>query len=487
MVWNEIHQRLLDSLQVELRNNWGRIAEIEEGLSCSPGYLKKLCSGANPFKLDFFLQAVDALGLDPKAFLARTLEIQTTPEDYLRQLEEPTKLDRPFATIAQATRELEASEPPPAPKPVANRRARGATTAAALVEKMVSCSRKEQARRLRHTPRYRTHSFANAYLEHLVSLRYLDAQGAARLVTVMATHLIPALPGPQSGRLSLQCRALGLFGSARRVKGEFSTAAQALRLGLEVSRRARLDQDTAYLLQLASYLLKDFGHFERALDFLREALEIHVDLDSRSGIAATLVDRGMMFCCLGRYGTAITVLERALQHLQSSTPQPRYHFAAYQLLAWAYELRGELDAAEQHLAQATTVPGLEEGLYWGRLQWMQGTLASKRGDYQRSESLLRAASQALSEQENPGQEALISVDLVAVLLAQGRLEEACALATDMAQLLERFPKTNKLAEGAIVELVRAALQGKLTRELLGEVRVKLHGKSTPQAGASRQI
>ncbi|MEM7355593.1 MAG: hypothetical protein AAF657_32565 [Acidobacteriota bacterium] len=484
MAWSEIHSRLLTSLQAELRGNWGRISEVEERLSCSPGYLTKLCSGANPFKLDLFLQAVEALELDPKAFLARTLEIQTTPADYLRQLEEPDSQDRPFAAISQATRELVASEPSASLAEGQPTQRRKASNAVALATKMMDCSRKEQARRLRHTPKYRTQSFANAYLEQLVSLRYSDPVGAARLVTVLITDLIPKLPAPQRGRLSLQCRALGLFATSRRVKGEFSTAAKAFRLALELSRQTRLDEDTAYLLRLASYLLKDFAHFERALEFLREALEIYVDLDSRPGIAKTLIDRGMMFCLSGDYDSAARVLQRAMSHLEFGTPEPRYLFAAYQYLSYAFEQLGDLEAAESSLETATSIAGLEKGFYCGKLQWMQGTLAFKRGDYARSEALLRSACEVLSAQENPAQEALVSIDLVETLLAQAKAAEACSLAKDMTRLLECFPK-NKLAEMAIVQLIRAALQGELTRELLGEVRVKLDGKSALEQSASK--
>ena len=64
----EGHRRLLEGLRLEMRKKWGRIAEIEEGLECSQGYLSRLCSGRNEFRLDFFLRSVAALGLDHRSF-----------------------------------------------------------------------------------------------------------------------------------------------------------------------------------------------------------------------------------------------------------------------------------------------------------------------------------------------------------------------------------------------------------------------------------
>ena len=61
MGWRETHTRLRESLRGELRKHWGRIAEIEERVSCSNGYLNKLSSGMHEFKLDLFLKTLDAL------------------------------------------------------------------------------------------------------------------------------------------------------------------------------------------------------------------------------------------------------------------------------------------------------------------------------------------------------------------------------------------------------------------------------------------
>ncbi|MEM7357076.1 MAG: hypothetical protein AAF657_40050, partial [Acidobacteriota bacterium] len=341
------------------------------------------------------------------------------------------------------------------------------------LEKLTQLSVRLQQARLRRSSKYRNHAFVAACLKHLDSLRYDDAGTAAKLAATVAIHLVPKLPGPQPERLALQCLALGIYGSARRVKGRYPAAAAAFRLALEISRDHQLLKQQAELLQRASYLLKDFGQFERALEFLRVALEICVDRGSRAGIGKVQVDRGMMLWYLGRFDKVVTVLQQALRHFSDSRHMlPHTLFTAYQLLVYAFEELGQHRAAQRCLREAVRIPGLERGFYWAELCWLQGSLAFKHGQVQDAETYLQQARAGLSGAGKPGQQALVSLDLLDVLLALGKLEAACELAKDMACLLDTF-EANPLAEQAIVKLIRPALTGRMTRSLVAEARVAL--------------
>ncbi len=472
MDWQEIHGRLLTGLYGEIRNRWGRISEIEERLGLSSGYLNKLCKGKHDFKLTAFLKTLSTVGLDPRTFFSRTLEIHTQPRDYLEQLEGPDD-DRALARIAQATLELESSEPAsdlPA-----------ATADASNVAEFAACPRTEQRRRLRSTARYRSHAFARAYLEHLDALRYDHAPEAAALATEVAVHLIPALPGPHSERLSLQCLALGVFGAARRLKAKFGVAARAFGLALELAGRHRLREDRANLLIRASYLLKDFGHFDRALALLNEALVGFVQLGSRHDVGRVLVDHGTMNCFAGNYEDAVLDLRQALSQLEDiGRETARSHLACYQLLSHAFEQMGDLEAAEECLATGERSFGPEHAVDKAKLDWSRASLAFKRGDYQLAEQLLATTAKVLAARQHPGQEAIVSLDLVSVMLAQNKHREASDLAASMARLLTAF-KNNRFAEAAIVGLIRAALEGKLSQKLVAEARAQVEACTSPRA------
>lgn len=481
MSWEETHRRLVEGLRGEVRGRWGRIGEVEAHLGVSDGYLNKLCSGRNEFRLGLFLEVIEALGLDPTTFFARALEIVPRPEDYLAQLRTPGGRDCAGAKLARATLELEAAEPPAAGPPSA---LRAAEKAAELADQLVANPCQVQLRGLRRGARYRSQAFARAYLERLDSLRYDDAVTAAKLAAATAVHLVPALPGPREPRLSLLCLALGVFGAARRLKGEFDSAAQAYLLALGVSRRANLREDTANLLIRASYLLKDFGHFQRALSLLDEALVIFVQLGSRQGMGKALVDHGMMRTALGDYETAILDLEQALEYLDGSArSMPRSHLAAYQFLAFAHEQMGDLGEAERWLSEGTRRFATSHAVDQAKLQWLHGTLAFRRGAFERSEKLLRTAREILASHENTLQEAVITLDLIAAILAQGKIPEAVRIAQSMSGLLLRF-KNNLFAEAAIVELINAALAGELSQEAVLAARAKLERDRSPRRGPS---
>ncbi len=470
--------RLLEGLRTEARKRHGRLGELEARASLQRGRVSDLYSGRKSSKLQVFLETLDALEVDHADFFARVLGGFARPEACLEQLEMAADRDPAWVRIERATRLLAAGGPPAAdPLAVAD---------AAAVAEVAACTPYEQQRRLRHTRKLRTRAFARSYLEHLDSLRYDHADEAAKLVTTVAVDLLPKLAGPRLELLSLQCLALGVFGSARRLKGRFTTAARVFGVALALAREHRLREATANLLIRASYLLKDFGRFERALIFLRESLEIYVQIGCDTGIGKTLVDQGMMLTGLGEHQLATGVLARALRYLAGSEARlPRYHLSAYQYLAYACEQLGELDAAERYLEQGAGAFAPHHEVDAAKLRWLHGNLALKRGEYRRSEDLLQAARAVLAAAENPGQEALVCLDLLDALLAQGKLEEACALAGDMARLLDHFEE-DRLAAQAIVRLIRPALAGKLSRAIVTEARADLEGARIPRRGARFQ-
>lgn len=471
MVWKETHARLRESLRAELRKQWGRIAEIEDQVSCSQGHLNKLSSGANEFKLDVFLKTLDALGIDPRSFFSRALGIHPKPDDYLDDVDDGHHDDRALDRIVRATRQLEADEAESA-----------AATAAADegdVAEFLECSGAEQRRRLRHTRKYRSHAFVRAYLKALEILLYDDAVMTAKLAETVAVDLIPALPGPQRDRLALQCKAIGIFGSARRVKSFLSPAARALKLGIEVSRRHRLRAETARLQQRAAYVMCDVGHADRALALLSEAMVKYVELESQWDVGRILVDRGMILTMVGDYSGAVLALKRALELLEGSPDELRRNrLAAYTYLAYVFEHLDDLDAAERCLVRGVKAFGPRHAIDRAKLEWLRGTLAFKRGDLETSEKLLLKARSVLAKHENAAQGALITLDLVNTLLAQGKVREATEQAKSMAELLNRF-SGSRFLEAAVVKFISAVLEGKLSQDLVAQARAKLEARRAP--------
>ncbi len=480
MLWEETLERFREALRAEVRKRWGHIGEIEERAGLRLGGLSDFYSGRKKNEISDLLRALDALEIDYGSFFARALDFHGLPEDYLAQLEVGAeKDDVKIARLERATYQLEGKTPPPV----------DALADASDVERQIAavirCKRREQERRLRETRAYGTHAFAHSYLEHLEILRYDAPDEAAKLTAMVMFGLIPRLPAPQSERLELHCKALGIFGSARRVRGRLASSARAYRLALELSRRGRLLGSTAEVLQRASYLLRDFGNFDRALAYLSEALILHAELGSESGIGKALVGRGMMLSYKGDYHRAIATLNQAIERLASSS-EARYLRSAYQYLAYAQEHLGNLEASEYNLQAAENLSAPATKHEQGKLIWLRGAQALRRGAYKDSEGLLRTARSLLAEAESPGQEALVSLDLLDALLCQGQLVEACELAQSTVHLLEAFAN-NRLASQTIIKLIRPALAGRLSRSVVAEVRTSLKAIVGPRPSASERL
>ena len=467
------HRGVQSALGDELARHWGEIAAIEAGVSRSEGYLSKFCRGTRSIPLNLLLESLEILEVDPGTFFSKALGTRLDPDGFLRDLEQPGREAPVLLKIEKATLRMEAEGS--AEVPQKNDRSDD------LMAKITRCTVKEQRRRLRTAARYRFPAFARAYLAHLDRLRYEDPKQACKLVEVMATDLVPGLRSSRRERLELQCQTLALYCGAQRLMGGFATAVRAARFALELARRHSLENETAMILRRSASLLGDHGQYQQALILLREAFEIFFDLGSRPELGTTMADRGIMLMYLGDYQASVRALKKVIELLPGMTPDLRKcYLGTYQSLAYCYEQLGDLENAEKWLDQAVGNFEEEGGINWAMLVWHQGRIAYAKGDLAAADSRLRLARRLFDERSAP-EGALVCLDLTRVLLAQGRLDDACALARQMAAFFRIFRK-NKIAEAAIAEFMRLALEGRLTLSLVDRIQLKLQGGGTQKPG-----
>ncbi|MCP3964440.1 MAG: hypothetical protein GY719_41965 [bacterium] len=459
----ESTRRIRLALQAELYAS-RRAKEVDAGIGYSSGYLYKFCRGETTAQVGSFMQALELLDLDPGRFFANALSAPVSNDEMLREVEEIGEVDKRLVNLEKATTRLKST-------PIAEGRLRE-VDAEALVAKMAGCRGVEQRRRLRQGQRYRQPAFAHAYLEHLDAFRYDDPKLAARNAEEVAVKMIHRLPVPRPERMALQLKALGVFGSAHRLVGGFSTAARAARIGLSHSRMHRLSRTTADLLQRGAYALSDHGRFAEAMKLLEEALVIYFDLDSQRGLGQVMVDRGLMLTYLGKHRASLTATRTALRLLPNTTPRDaRNQLAALEVQGLAYKGLGDIENAEESLRLAVEKSdGLGE-INRAKLLWQHGCLAFARKIFPVAEHHLRRAREVFDRVKGP-EKALVSLDLAEVLVAQGDLATAAQLALTMARYLKTFSK-NKMAQAGISEFMRIAVSGNLTLSCIGELRKKL--------------
>ncbi len=462
----KLYKRVCATLEADVRRSWGRVQEVEER-TCGRGKMSRFYNGTQEILLRPVLEFLCGLGIQPASFFARCLGTPLDAEVLLADLiVDPRNGDRFWRRVKSATAQLEQAGDLEA-------NGRGFVTleeAAEMLAAMASASSREQMRRLRKTARYRDRAFAGAYLKHLDGVRDEDPELVYRLAATVAIHLIPAISGPLRARAELQCEALGIFGSAARLKDNYPIAAEALYLALQLAQRHDLSDAKGRLLIRSAHLLENNGNPEFALIALREAIEIYVHSGSEVDLGKTLIVQGRMFGVIKAYDKAIEVLTAGLSKLNEDQPElTRYRFSAHQALAEALHKLGDPKAARAQLAQAATFVSPEQRVRHARLAWQEGGFRLAEGDAVQAEALFDTSQQGLKQHMGAIQEALVTVDLVRSLLKQGQLMKASDTASRAARFLELLGG-NLMAKAAVLELVRAGIEGGLSLTVIYDIR-----------------
>ncbi|MCP4660149.1 MAG: tetratricopeptide repeat protein [bacterium] len=414
------------------------------------------------------MRTLDVFDLEARSFFGQALDIVSTPERFLAEFEQTGEMEPALRRIVRITPTLDRD---PVGETV-QEKVLLEEPAETLVADVAGRPRAEQRRALRSARKLRHSAFAQAYLDHLDALRYRRPKEAARLAETVATDLVPRLSCPRERRLSLQCRAIGVFGSSHRIMEGFPTAARATRFALDLARKHELATSTAELLQRGSYVLSDYGLFNRALLFLREALEIYFDRELRFGIGKTLVDRGIMFHYAGSYQDAVRALRRALHYFPERGPGLERNLqAVYHHLALVYTSLGDFGAAESWLREASDTLADDGGIPEARLAWHQGKILFAKGEHHAAEKRFRQACEIFENRGEPDG-VLASLDLLKALLARGRAQEAQRIAVEMVTQLMRYRGT-RINEETWNEFVRAGVDGEITPSLIDRIESRL--------------
>lgn len=472
----EARERILTSLRRELRKKWGRLGGIAEEIGRSPSYLSKICTNTLPVTLERLLEILQALEVEPADFFGEALDIvMPEPDRLLQDIEGGGPIDRALPMLEVVAERLDGPVRASPPSVRSSRRLNWA----ALVDKMARCTLSEQRRRMRTAARYRHPSFVRPFLEYLDALRYDSPRDASRLTETVVRELLSTLDCEVEERLTFFCRALGIFGSAHRILGHYPTAARAQRMALVLARQHGLTMTVADLLQRSAYVLADHGEYQRALVILREALEIYFDHESAIGVGRVLYDRGYVFNYLGEHEAAITSLQRSLDYLQGESPLVRRNrLAAYLSLSCAYEELEDPDAAERWLKEAIDSFSDEGDLVRAHISWRYGLAAMAKEEYGEAVERLRSARQILDAKKSPIKAGIIALDLISSLLGSKQEKEAKELAMGMAEYLVFFRK-DRAMEAALFEFVDAVSRGRLSQDLVAQLRKTLEKRRIP--------
>ena len=286
-----------------------------------------------------------------------------------------------------------------------------------------------------------------AYLSELDGLRYRDPERVLRLLEDAVDFMVPeAIP-----------RLLGVAGSAWRMQLRLNEAEHAFVVGLEIARKRQDSLAEGDLLQRSGYMHAAQGNYRAALLAAREAALTFLLAGDLERVGRTLVDQGMFNVYLGKTRAAIEAYGAALSYLGEGDVSNR--FSAYQGLGVAHEALGELEEASLWVSKALELGGEVEKYLLGNLHWLQGTIALRLDRLDVAERAFREAIEAF-QGVNAADTALVTIELVRLLLQDGRAENAYETAASMLRLLEPLRRQrNRVISAAIADLLRHGRRG----------------------------
>jgi len=403
----EVHQLLREQMRTA---GHGTIGELEAAVGKRPGWLRNR-RRLNSFETGELVDVLDCLGLDPARFFRRAW----------RRVDDGSHL---------------VERPPGRPPPIVTR----------------------VRRRLEdETPR---RQIGRAYLEELDRLRYEEPRRVVELAEDAVPHLAP----------ELLPRLLGVAGSAYRILVELDLAEHAILAGLEIARERGEDgRVTGELLQRLAYVVGDRGEHGPALRIAERAMAAYMIAGDLAGVGKTLVVQSMLLYYLDRAREAAAASEVALRYLPDS--EQRHRFSALAYLGFAYLALGDPPTAARYAGEARKFSSGMSPLFLGKLIWLQGLICVELEQLDRAEEHLREVVEVFQAINQPGETALVTTDLVRVLLKRGRRLEAHQTAQTMLPLLAPR-RSNQILSGAIADLLRHGTAG-LTLELVERVRAQI--------------
>ncbi len=215
--------------------------------------------------------------------------------------------------------------------------------------------------------------------------------------------------------------------------------------------------------------------YDSVLSTLAEAIT-HPQAAGGELRARLFIQRSTVRLLQDQPAVAVPDLEAAVSHLDPDQHPELWCYAMQQRLLLATELKNweEAEALLPEVERRLREIGDEFHLI--RLRWSQARLAEGRDQPEAAEALYLRTREAFLHHGLSYNAALVTVELAALLLRQGRLEEVKTYAAETAAEFESQGVEPELI-GALTLLEQAVLGQRLTLELLARIRRQIHRKA----------
>jgi tetratricopeptide (TPR) repeat protein len=314
-----------------------------------------------------------------------------------------------------------------------------------------------------------------ALFELCRNFRYSDPEKmtlAASLAVAIAEKAAAA-EGETAELADLQARAWGELGNAHRVADDLVSAEAAL--GHALARSGGGTGDSlllARLMDLTASLYTDLRRFKDARLLLDRVYTIYDHAGDTHAAARTLISKGVSSNYALDSEDAIRFLSAGIRQTDPAQ-DPTLILAAVHGLLWCLVDCGRAEEAERLLNEARPLYEVH-GEHFDQLKrlWLEGRIASHLGRDKSAEGAFHQVREGYKEADLAYDFALVSLDLGALFLRQGRTVELKGLIDEVISIL-RARSIQREALGALLMLKRAVDNDQATAALLQTVAIEL--------------
>jgi tetratricopeptide (TPR) repeat protein len=343
--------------------------------------------------------------------------------------------------------------------------------APALASELLRVTGAARDEALRSDPRFRTLSLCDHLLEQSFEQGF---HGPARAIELAQTavRLADLLDTGTYGSTVVQdvrARAWGHLGNARRVASDLAGADQALTIAESFLVEGSGDPlEEARLLDFKASLLSDRGWFEDAADLLEMVIDIYEEIRDFHRQGRALISKGVFLGYAGRPEEAVELIPRGLARIDREQ-EPRLALMARHNLAWFLNDCGRPDDAAE-LLESFRDRYQEFPDSWTQLRrrWLESRIAFNLGRQEEAEAGFREARERALADGLCYDTSMLTLDLAALYLREGRTEEVKDLAREMLPIFVS-QDVHRQALAALAIFQQAAEMDRATPRLVREV------------------
>ncbi|HEX3527392.1 MAG TPA: helix-turn-helix transcriptional regulator [Thermoanaerobaculia bacterium] len=411
--------------------------ELAEAAGLTPGMVSKLESGAETLTPEHAVELLATIGVEPERldvglFCATLLLLaQSLPASpvepsaaVLRRIEVAAAkagrvaYETAFSEYVREARAAQAEE---------DRR-----QAARLWERLKARPAEARLALVEEDPRFQTWALAERLCAESVRAAAGEPKVAVELAE-LALRVAERVAGAAAWRSLLAGYAWAFLGNARRVASDLPGAEDAFRLAWTLWKEGAVADvgvlDGSRLYDLEASLLRAQRKIAAALERMDQALALRPAGERRGQI---LLNKGTILEKSGSYEEAVKAFEEAA-HWIDRDREPRDFFGLCFNLNVCRCHASRFAEAEAGLSElrALKAPAEQDRL---KLRWLEGRVDAGFGRSARAMEALSAVRAAFRRLENSYSEALVSLELAALYLEQGRTAEVKTLVGQMERI-----------------------------------------------------